>query len=129
VRLRLVGEATVIGETFDKPCGPVLKLFEIKDNGTLMSYENHQLHKLSEGTVLLYTRNGSPFFHARLKIHGISGYVKIASTKKRICSEAYAVAKSWYEVAKCGLRRPRRIGERWRPQDGSGRRSRRAQPL
>ena len=65
-----------------------------------MSYENHRLHQLSAGTIFLYTRNGSPIFHARIKIHGKSGYVRIASTNKRTYSEAYTVAKSWYDDGK-----------------------------
>jgi hypothetical protein len=79
----------------------------------LMSYGNHQLHPLEAGTIFLYTRNGGPIFHARIKIHGMSGYVRIASTRSRIPSEAYAVAKSWYEDARKEMpRQRRRIKER-----------------
>jgi hypothetical protein len=88
-----------------------------------MSYGNHQLHKLDDGTIFLYTRNGSPTFHARIKIHGVSGYVRIASTRKRTSSEAYAVAKSWYDTAKFASRPAHRINQRWVPQEGFGRRS------
>jgi len=80
-----------------------------------MSYRNHQLHTLRNGTILLYTRNASPIFHARLKIFGIAGYVKIASTNKRTAGEAYAVAKSWFEDCKNCSDNIRRANERWRP--------------
>jgi hypothetical protein len=87
-----------------------------------MSYDDHQLHKLRNGTIFLYTRNGSPIFHARVKIHGISGYVKIASTKKLIASEAYVVAKGWYEDAKQGRARRPRTNETWRAKESSAER-------
>lgn len=88
-----------------------------------MSYENHQLHTLDHGTIFLYTRNDTPIFHARVKVHGVSGYVKIASTQKRTASEAYAVAKSWYENALHASRQRKPTGERWTPQKTPFRRS------
>jgi hypothetical protein len=77
-----------------------------------MSYMNHHLHKLDGGTILLYTRNRSPTYHARVKVHGLSGYVKIASTQKRSSSEAYAVARAWYEDAKQRLRQDKSTNKR-----------------
>ena len=50
-----------------------------------MSYENR--HTLRNGDIVLYTRNGSPTYHARLKIPGVSGYV-VKSTKRKDLIEA-----------------------------------------
>src|SRR5215217_6461678 len=59
-----------------------------------MSYQKQ--HKLHDGRVVLYTRNGKPFFHARVKVDGVPGY-KIASTKRRTLGEAARVAEEWYD--------------------------------
>jgi integrase len=59
-----------------------------------MSYENQ--HKLHDGRIVLYTRNGKPFFHARIKVDGVPGY-RVASTKRRTLGEAARIAEEWYE--------------------------------
>jgi DNA invertase Pin-like site-specific DNA recombinase len=64
-----------------------------------MSYENHQLYELQDGAIFLYTRDGGRMFHARVRVKGVRGYV-IASTKKQNLSEAYAVARRWYDQVK-----------------------------
>jgi hypothetical protein len=71
-----------------------------------MPYQNHELHKLDDGSILLYTRNGSPVFHARVKLDGVRGYPKIGSTGKRSKVDAYVVAKGWLD----GLRYKARHG-------------------
>src|SRR5262245_46742214 len=52
-----------------------------------MSYENR--HVFRDGAIVLYTRNGQPVFHARLKVEGKSGYV-VKSTK---CNDLQAARK------------------------------------
>ena len=39
--------------------------------------------QLDDGAIFLYTRDGKPPYHARLKIEGVAGYAKIGSIGKR----------------------------------------------
>ena len=41
--------------------------------GSAMSYDNR--HELRDGRVVIYTRNGKPTYHARIRIDGHSGYI------------------------------------------------------
>jgi DNA-binding NarL/FixJ family response regulator len=57
------------------------------------------MYELHDGGILLYTRDGGRMYHARVRVKGVRGYV-IASTKKQTLSEAYAVARRWYDQVK-----------------------------
>ena len=59
-----------------------------------MPYENKR--PLRDGKVVLYTRNGQPTFHARIKIDGVEGYV-VKTTKCQTLPEAMRVAEELYE--------------------------------
>lgn len=59
-----------------------------------MPYENK--HVFRDGNIVLYTRNGRPTYHARLKIEGLAGYV-VQSTRRRSLPEAARVAEDHYE--------------------------------
>ncbi|KQT52998.1 MULTISPECIES: tyrosine-type recombinase/integrase [unclassified Aureimonas] len=59
-----------------------------------MSYENKVSFR--EGRIVLYTRNGSPTFHVRLKVDGQDGYV-VRSTKRVSVEEARTFAEDLYD--------------------------------
>lgn len=59
-----------------------------------MSYEN-QL-SLKDGRIFLYTRNGKPTFHARLKIDGRKGYI-VQSTRCKNRGDAIRYAEELYD--------------------------------
>jgi integrase len=59
-----------------------------------MSYENK--HVFRDGAITLYTRNGQPTYHCRLKIDGHKGYV-VKSTKKTELVEAARIANDLYD--------------------------------
>ena len=59
-----------------------------------MSYES--THVLRDGRITLYTRNGRPTYHVRLKVEGHKGYV-VKSTKRRSLAEAVRVAEDLYD--------------------------------
>jgi hypothetical protein len=59
-----------------------------------MSYENK--HVFRDGAITLYTRNGKPIYHCRLKLDGHRGYI-VKSTKKTELVEAARVANDLYD--------------------------------
>lgn len=59
-----------------------------------MSYENK--HVLRDGAITLYTRNGRPTYHCRLKLDGHKDYI-VKSTKRTALIEAARVAEDLYD--------------------------------
>ena len=68
-----------------------------------MSYADK--HALRDGQIVLYTRNGSPNFHARLKVDGVRGYI-VKSSK----TASLAAAVRWAEDLYDDLRYKARYG-------------------
>jgi integrase len=68
-----------------------------------MSYADK--HALRDGRIVLYTRNGSPNFHARLKVDGVRGYI-VKSSK----TASLAAAVRWAEDLYDDLRYKARYG-------------------
>ena len=66
-----------------------------------MSYDNK--HVLRGGAISLYTRNGRPTFHCRLKLDGHKGYI-IKSTKRTSLIEAARVAEDLYDDLRYKIR-------------------------
>lgn len=50
-----------------------------------MSYDNK--HVFRDGKITLYTRNGQPTFHTRLKVEGHKGYI-VRSTHRTELADA-----------------------------------------
>jgi integrase len=53
-------------------------------------------HVLRDGRITLYTRNGNPTFHARLKVEGAKNYI-VKSSKRTSLAEAERWAEDLYE--------------------------------
>ena len=62
-----------------------------------MSYADK--HALRDGRIVLYTRNGSPNFHARLKVDGVRGYI-VKSSKTASLAAAVRWAEDLYDDLK-----------------------------
>ena len=59
-----------------------------------MSYG--EKHVLRDGRITLYTRNGNPTFHARLKVEGAKGYI-VKSSKRTSLADAVRWAEDLYD--------------------------------
>jgi integrase len=81
-----------------------------------MSYENKHVYR--DGKITLYTRNGSPTYHARIKVDGVKGYI-VKSTKRKSPEEAFAFAEDLYDDMRYRVRhglevRPHDFGSMWK---------------
>ena len=81
-----------------------------------MSYENKHIYR--DGRITLYTRNGSPTYHARIKVDGVKGYI-VKSTKRKTVEEAFGVAEALYDDMRFRVRsgmeiKPYTFGSMWK---------------
>lgn len=83
------------------------QLTQTANSGSRMSYGNK--HEIKDGRIVLYTRDGSAIYHARISVEGVRGYI-VKSTKQRALDKAREVAENLYDDLRYKVRHGEEIG-------------------